>query len=151
MKPWVRLTLVTLTVGGGFAGFAATLQLLLKLDGHGLVSFALAAGFLALYAFVTASGLLFVRDQRQTVPLLVAFALQIPWVSSPIFGYRFAAGFQATIGFMGGALSAAFRLGSDWQCNLLQNRPWGIGVNLLALFITVLLAREIRYREATGQ
>ncbi len=140
MKPWLRLTLITLTVGGGFTGFSVTMQQLFKPQSQQPVYFALLVGFLALYAFVTASGLLFVQNPRQTGPLFIAIAMQVPWVSSPLFTYRFTSGFHVTIGVVGGSLGGGFNLGSDWQCNVFQKLPWGIGVNLFALVIMILLA-----------
>ncbi len=139
MKPWLRLTLITVAVGGGFTGFAATLQQLLKPQNQQPAYFVLVFGFLSLYAFVTFSGLLLVLNERQTSPLLVAFALQIPWVSSPLLAFRFTAGFHVTVGLLGGTFSGGFSLGSEWQCNLFQKLPWGIGVNLFAVLIVIIL------------
>jgi len=92
MKTWLRLTLITMTVGGGFAGVILTIQSLLDSGSRGPVHLVLLAGFLALYAFVTACGLLFVHDPSRLRPLLVALAIQIPWVSTPLVVYKFAAG-----------------------------------------------------------
>ena len=144
MKAWLRLTLITMTVGGGLSGFTATLQQLSSFQSQPPASSVLMVGFLGLYAMVTISGLLFVQDQRRIVPLIIALAIQIPWVSSPIFAYRFTAAFHLTIGLIGGKLNGGFRLGSDWQCSLFQKLPWGVGVNLFTLLIVILLARSIR-------
>ncbi len=144
MNAWLRLTLITVTVGGGFSGFTATLQQLSSLQSQPPASSILMVGFLGLYALVTISGLLFVQDQRRTVPLIIALAIQIPWVSSPLFAYRFSAAFHLTIGLIGGKLNGGFRLGSDWQCSLFQKLPWGVGVNLFALLVVLLLARTLQ-------
>lgn len=101
--------------------------------------------FLALYAFVTISGLLFAQNPRRTPPLLVALVLQIPWISSPLIAYQFTAGFHATVGLIGGSLIADFWLGSGWQLNLFRELPWGIGINLFALLMLVLLGRSRRW------
>lgn len=143
MKPWLRLTLITMTVGGGFTGFALTLQFLFKPQSQQLVYFLFIAVFLVLYAFVTASGLLFVLNPRRTLPLFIALGFQIPWISSPLIAYRFTAGLHATVGFVGGDFNGGFRLGSDWQFNLFQKSPWGLGVNLFAVAILTLLARAV--------
>ena len=60
MKPWLRLTLITMTVGGGFAGFVSTLQSLFNSLRASTLNLLLTVVFMGLYAFVTASGLLFV-------------------------------------------------------------------------------------------
>lgn len=143
MKTWLRLTIITMTVGGGFTGFALTLPFLLKPQSHQLFSSIFIACFLALYAFVTASGLLFVLNPQRTLPLFISLGFQIPWISSPLIAYRFTAGLHITVGFVGGDFNGGFRLGSDWQFNLFQKSPWGLGVNLFAVTILALLARAV--------
>ena len=144
MKTWLRLTLITMTVGGGFTGVALTLQTLLGLLGRQPLNFVLGAGILALYVFVTVSGLLFVQNLRRTGPLVVSIALQVPWVSSPLIAYRFAAGFQVSAAFIGGRFNGGVRLGSDFQINVLQQLPWGAGANIFALIVLVLLVRSLQ-------
>src|SRR6516225_2116906 len=100
MKTWLRLTLVTVTVGGGFTGVAITLQALLSPQQQPL-AYILLLAFLALFAFVTASGLIFVHNPQRTALLVPAIALQIPWVSSPLIAYKFAAGFQVGAALFG--------------------------------------------------
>ena len=141
MKSWLRLTLITVTVGGGFTGVAITLQSLLARQSQPLVNYALMLAFLALFAFVTISGLVFVHDPERTGLMIVSLALQIPWVSSPIIAYKLAAGFQVCIALIGGRLGGGFRLGSDFQINFFQQLPWGAGINLFALVLLVLLLR----------
>ena len=143
MRPWLRLTLVAMTVGGGFTGVALTLQFLLSPSGRQPANFILISAFLVLFAFVTGSGLLFVHNPRRTSPLIVATVFQIPWVSSPLVAYKFAAGFQVSIALIGGRFHGALRLGSDFQINFFQRLPWGAGINLFALLILVLLVRSL--------
>jgi cytochrome b561 len=128
-------------VGGEFTGVAITLQLLCGPQAQRPANFILISGFLALFTFVTVSGLLFVHNPRRTRPLVVATAIQVPWFSSPFVAYKFAAGFQVTVVFIGGRFNGGFQLGSDFQFNLLQQLPWGVGFNVFALVILVLLLR----------
>jgi hypothetical protein len=143
MKSWLRLTLVTVTVGGGFTGVVLTLQSLFR-QSQSQVYYLLMFAFLALFAFITASGLVFVHDPQRTDLLIIALALQIPWVSSPIIAYRLAAGFHVSFALIGGRLSGGFRLGSDFQINFFQLLPWGAGINLFALALLVLSLRATR-------
>jgi hypothetical protein len=147
VKTWLRLTLVTMAVGGGFTGVAVAFQALLGPQGRRPINFVLIGAFLLLFAFVTASGLLFVHNPKRTGPLLLCTAIQIPWVSSPIIAYKFAAGFQVCVALIGGKFSGGFRLGSDFQINLFQRLPWGIGINLFALLMFVLLLRAEQARD----
>ena len=146
MKAWLRLTLITMMVGGGFTGLVVTLQALIRSQDQPPAYFVLMGAFLALYAFVTVSGLLFVENPKKTGPLLLAIALQIPWISSPFITYRFAAGAQVSLGFIGGKVVGGVRLGSDWEFYFLSRIHWGLGVNLFAVLILILLLRS---REAS--
>jgi hypothetical protein len=143
MKSWLRLTLITVTVGGGFTGVALTLQLFLR-PSQPLAYYLLMLAFLALFAFITVSGLVFVHNPQRTDLLIVALGLQIPWVSSPVIAYKLAAGFQVCIALIAGRFAGGFRLGSDFQINVFQRLPWGAGVNLFALALLVLLLRAER-------
>jgi hypothetical protein len=96
MKIWLRLALITTTGGGGFTGIALTLSLF-RSQGTGFPSLILLIGFLVLYVFVLTSGLLFVRDPQRTGPLLAALAVQIPYISTPLIVYKFAAGVYAVV------------------------------------------------------
>jgi hypothetical protein len=140
MKQWLRLTLVTMTIGGGFTGVAITLQAMFTHEQSPL-GYVLMLMFLALFAFVTISGIVFVHNPNRTSLLVVALVLQVPWVSSPIFAYKFAAGFQVCGAVMGGHFAGGFRLGSDFQINFFQQLPWGIGINFFALALLILLIR----------
>src|SRR5689334_18670892 len=129
MKPGLKLVIVTLTVGGGFTGFAVALQGLSRgSNSGGSDSGLLFLAFACLYAYVVVSGLVLVLDNRM-VPAIIALALQVPWVSSPLFAYRFSAGFHATAGFLGRNPQFGFNIGSDWICSVAQNAPSGGGVN----------------------
>lgn len=151
MKAWLRLTLITMTVGGGFAGFAGTLQSLFNSPGASTLKLVLIFIFACLYVFVTVSGLLFVNDPRRTGPLVAALALQVPWISSSLITYKFAAGFESFI-FVGSPekqnaivhLGWDFLFGSSWKFGLSQENPVRLGVNLAALAILLLLLRALR-------
>lgn len=144
MKPWLRLTLITLTVGGGFTGFVQTLWPLFDPENQEPSYKVIMMAFLMLYAFVILSGLLFVQNQQRIAPLRLALWLQVPWVSSPVIAYQFVSGFHVTVGIADGYLTTDFWLGSGWTFYLFTEFPWGFGINLFALFMLVLLARSIR-------
>ncbi|MBI3476497.1 MAG: hypothetical protein HY010_12260 [Acidobacteria bacterium] len=148
MKTWLRLTLILITVGGGFTGAVLTLQSLPNSANH---KFAFVV-FAGLYVFVTVSGLAFVNDPQRTRPLLAAIAIQIPWITSPVIVYKFAAGVNTVLSMSGPAHAGnfgvhfgwAFFLGSSWEFALLQDNAWGIGINWFALLLFILLRRSVR-------
>ena len=122
MKPWLRLTLVTMTVGGGFAGVAGTLQSLFNSPGASALNLMLILVFLGLYVFVIISGLLFVHDPTRTGLLLAALAIQIPSISSSLVVYKFAAGLEAFINV--GGLGKDSTTGAHLDWNLLLGSSW---------------------------
>jgi hypothetical protein len=152
MKPWIRLTLITMTVGGGFAGFAGTLQSLFHSSGASTLNLVLMVVFMGLYVFVAASGLLFVHDPTRTGPLLAALAIQIPSISSSIIVYKFAAGLEAFIIIgsterertIGAYLGWDLLLGSSWRFAVQHDNPLRVGVNVAALAILALLWQTLR-------
>ncbi len=151
MNTSLRLILITMTVGGGFTGVAVTLQALLSPQGKGPASAVICLVFLLLYLFVLISGLLFVQNPRRMVPLVVALALQVPAIYSPIIAFRFVAGFNGTAGISETGVFWWVRLGSEWQLNLLQPLPWGVGINFVAVILLAALAYSIGRRNLVEQ
>ena len=149
MSTWLRLTIVTASVGGGFMGVALTLPLLFH-PPVGKLSYVLVATcFWGLYAFVTVSGLIFSIYPGRTRLLFAAFATQIPYVSSSVLTYKFAAGVPAflTLGAaensnkVGIHLNAEVLLGSSWYFGLLEPARFRFGVNVFALLMLILLRK----------
>ncbi len=157
MKPWLRLTLITTTVGGGFTGFAATFRALQSgLSSHSQPTLNLLTMvlFLILNAGVTASGLSFVYDPNRTEGLIASLAIQIPCISTSLITYRFATGCELVLSITGPAkgedlafhLGWAYFLGSSWTLSISEERQFGLGVNVWALTMLVLLWRSVRIR-----
>lgn len=141
MNAPLRLTLVTMSVGGGFLGTALVLQLLLGPEAQLLTAIQL----MLLFLFVTVSGLIFVQWPDRSKPLVVALALQIPLVSSPFFTYRLWVGNGFTVGVVDGHFYwHVVWIGSRGEVGWFGNFPWGVGINLVALvlFLLLLIARK---------
>lgn len=137
MKAWLLLTLITMTIGGGFTGVALTSQMLLSQKTGDVNAILILCGFALLNLFVLATGLLFVQNPKRTTPIAIALALQIPAISTPIIGYRYITGLGATVGVGKDGLFYLVRLGSDIQFNLLRPAPAAVGVNLIALVLLI--------------
>ncbi len=152
MKPWLRLLLVTASVGGGFTGIVLSIGIFA--NAHSAGQLILCVVFLGLYGFVTASGLIFVYDPKRTRPLVAAFALQIPWLSSPVFVYQFAAAICSAITL--GPPEEVDRIGVHFGWGLFfgahflirfgssMDVPVGVGVNVAAVVLLYLLLRANR-------
>jgi hypothetical protein len=142
MKSWLRKAYIILTVGGSFTGTVLTLQVFMSSKEAIPMVYAMYACFIGLYAYGIWAGLRFSENEEDKKHLIIFYWLQVPWVSSPIIGYRFAAGFHISGACIGDKLSGFFRLGSDWQFNLLQSIPWGIGLNFFALVMVLILMKK---------
>jgi len=142
MKPWLRRLLVILTIGGSFTGIVLTLQGFFSSKEANPLLYAMYVCFIVLYGYGVLAGLSFSEREEDKKSLIVFYWLQVPWISSPIIGYRFTSGFHISGAFIGDKMSGFFRLGSDWQFNLFQEIPWGIGLNVFALAVALFLMRK---------
>lgn len=138
-----RWFLLVLAIGGGFTGIVAVVRDIIHVK-IGFIGLIFALGFAGLYIFTIASGLLFADNPRCTLPLMISLIFQIPPVSSPMLSYDFGARFWFTVGFVNGHFAADRQLGSVWFASFLQNQPWGIGINLFAVLVLVMLVRYAR-------
>jgi hypothetical protein len=144
MRAWLRLILVAMSVGGGFAGLTvATLafQQIKQMPAVALFGMLL---FFLLYALTVVAGLLFVHNPRWTTPLALILAIQIPRFSSPFIAYHFMAAFQAYVGFFNGHMTNRLDFGADFGLNLLGRNPWGFSINLIPFILLILLLRTAR-------
>jgi hypothetical protein len=146
----LRLTIVAATVGGGFAGFMVTFQVLCD-SSHSLANSILLVFFALLYLFVTAAGLMFVHDPASTRLVSIALAMQTVWISSPLIVYNFSAGFRAVlelgvVSHQPGQWSALINydviIGSGFKFRWLQDNPWYLGLNFFLFVLLLLLGRS---------
>ena len=150
MSTWLRLTLVTMTVGGGFTGVVVGSEAPFTPAAKTPAFVVFAVVTFLLYLFVLIAGLLFVYDARRTTPLVVALGLQIPVISSPLVAYRFGAGLYAAVGYATTGFFLRIRFGADFQLFLLRPLPAGLGVNLTAVVLLAALSWSMRPRLTAG-
>lgn len=153
MKTWLRLLLVVSTVGGGFTGFSLMAGSFNSFMEHGLATELVGLTLMTLFAFVTITGLLFVYDSRCVRPMLAAIALQIPWMSLPVFEYHFSAASYVAV-----TLGSPQRAGQILTYGLIADLgaygrlrftsvlegPWSVGINLFAVLLYILLRVSLR-------
>lgn len=154
MKTWLRLTLVTCTVGGGFTLLVGSLWALSHIDQNLPLAVALDWIVIASSVFIIVSGLVLVYDPRRTRLAQVALAIQIPYLSSPLFVYKLISGaglytvfsLQPIEGFtlFGGNIWIRFQLGGYSSLAILEAHPLGIGINWVALFLFMMLRNSMR-------
>ena len=156
MKTWLRLTLITMTVGGGYAGIVVMLQALMTPQNRDFPNLEILASFFGLYSYVIASGLVFVCNPQRTRPMMMALAAQIPRISSPLIAYKFCAGaesfFDVKIAPPGLRFEGElFFFGSRCHVAMLREAPWSMGVNIFALLMLVLLWRAVRPSDSAAR
>lgn len=150
MRVWQWRAIGVLTLGGSFLGLVLTL---ITVPGVGnLLSKFIASIFVGLYAWGVWCGMGMLERSVDTFRKSILFwAFQIPYFTSPLLSYNFSSGARATV-----ALQTAdpqflwtVQLGSHFAAMVLRPAAWGIGVNLLALVVTVFLS--YKYRAYTSQ
>lgn len=148
MSSWLRLTLITMTVGGGFTGLVVSLQIFIQSLGQQWPSILIAAIMLLLYIYVFVAGLLFVQSPQRTGPLFWALLIQIPWISSSILVFNFAAGLGFLLGIkyadsgIGFAPGWYYAIGAHSDLVVMRHNPVIIGMNICAFGFLVLLLRS---------
>jgi len=154
MNAWLRLTLILVTVGGGFYGMVAVFQAFEGYYDAGGTNLLFWICMLGAYSFITAAGLIFAHEP-QSVPLLrAALAMQIPWVSSSLVFYHLSAGFSFFLYFghpgdtegSGATFWYQANLGARCSLAVFQQHPWTVGVNVVPVVLLILLIRSGRTR-----
>jgi hypothetical protein len=160
MRTWLRLTLVAITVGGGFPlVFGMYEAFRSDLIWNSPATVALLCIMAGVAIFVTVSGLLFVHDPRCIRPMQFAIALQIPWFSSPWFAYKMVYGLSL-IAFLGekspngnipglqvggpnGYIGYQPEFGTSFFVTFAHS-PFGIGINLIAVLLILMIRSSVR-------
>jgi hypothetical protein len=150
MKSWLRLTVVTCTVGGGFTLLSLASYGLLHLGTNPGTAIVLNWWFaVVLSVFIVISGLALVHDPCRSRLAEVAVALQIPYFCSPLLGWTLISGVGlstaissrpiAGLTLVGGNLWIGLELGAHFTFSYFNEHSWGIGVNWVALLLFTML------------
>lgn len=145
MRVWQWRAIGMLTLGGSFLGAVMTLVAIPGADN--LLSKLITLIFAGLYAWGTWCGIRMLERSFDALRKGILFwAFQIPYLTSPLLSYNFSSGARAAV-----ALQSTdphflwtLQLGSYFVGTILRPAAWGIGVNLLALVVTVLLSYKYR-------
>ena len=148
MQLWQRRILGALAIGGGALGVAVGVQV--AVSSGGALPWLLIAPFLGLYLWGIWCGVCLIENREgASRSNSVFWAIQVPLLQSPYFGYFFTSGFFSTITFQPSETKVGFLfwLGSKFEISLMQaDKPLVLGVNLFALAIAVFL--YVHFRKA---
>jgi len=144
MNIWTKRVLIVLSVGGGFLGAVLMTSLFPQAQGR-VVTYMLIVAMMAVFLFGVFCGLRFIEDEAKGLRLLRWFyGIQIPLISSPIFAYQLSSGAAFNVSLGSWKINLFWRLGSEMGLWFLQDRPWGIGVNIFALAVFIWINRLIK-------
>ena len=149
MQMWQRRTLGALALGGSFLGLSLAFEQLF--NSASLLEKLLQALFLGLYGWGIWCGIALLENADRALLLNRRFwAIQIPFVSSPIVSYMIASGCLLFVSFHPAETKFEFdvRFGSQAGYSLLRlGQAWAFGVNVFALgvylFLTWCIRREM--------
>jgi hypothetical protein len=144
MAAWEWRVLGVLALGGSFLGLVVGTSVLPAQQG--VLARVLMVPFLGLYAWGIWCGLrMLERAPRALLPNAWFWALQVPYLTSPVLGYAFTSGsflyltwapFTSNFGF-------TWRLGSQFQYSLLEgDKPFVIGINVFAFAMLAWIIRR---------
>lgn len=146
MRKCIIYFLIVLEVGGGFMGIWSLFvgsQMNPDIPAY-FCFFPLCIG--ALFLFGIVAGLAFMeKPQLGTALSAIYQALQIPVMSSPLLTYTLISGLQIGVGWLEGRPVVLSEFGARSTFFILRHTdPWGIGINVLALFLFVYLLFQLR-------
>ncbi|HEX8323680.1 MAG TPA: hypothetical protein VF595_07170 [Tepidisphaeraceae bacterium] len=143
MPNWVRLALVTLSIGGGFMGMTLTAGILFRHGTEPVAELLIGLIFLALYGLLILSGLILVQNRQNLKPLAAAFLLQVPVISSPAMTYRFSGGIYTPLLFGVNGVKWFIWAGAEWYFSILRPAPVAFGFNVFAVGVFAYLVVQI--------
>ena len=140
-----RRALSILSIGGGYLGVVISLSNLWAVSGFFTSLFVLC--FVGLYLFGIVSGTFLLESGSLKAIRLnyIYWMLQVPVLMSPILGYQFSSGLVLNI-WLGSfdGFGWNISLGSSFRYSMFESyQPWLMGINIIALAITLSLRKII--------
>ncbi len=144
MNIWAKRLFILLSIGGGYCGAVFMFLLFPQVKGQ-IAGYILVSAMIATFAFGVFCGLSFIEDEEKGLKLLRwFFGIQIPILSSPLFAYQLSAGAGVNLSWIGSNMSIFWRFGSEMGVWILQDRPWGLGLNIFALVMFIWTNRILK-------
>jgi hypothetical protein len=141
------------SIGGGALGITVVVSNLNQ--DSGILYWIFCLSFIALYIWGCWCGILLIENSPTSLQLNRRFwFIQIPVFMSPILGYSFSSGayFNVWTSLTHFRLGADWYLGSHFNYSLLQSdKPFLLGVNLLALGVFIYLSKKIRELQSSNK
>ena len=139
MNKGIKRVLLVSELGGGFLGLCLILQMFFmpELTAGSAIVYIVFAG---IFLFGTIAGILIAENHRKAIFLsLIYQGMQVLQISSPTVIYYLHSGFHITLFLERNRFGANFRLGTDFAFYLFTQRPYGFGINIVALLFFIYL------------
>jgi hypothetical protein len=147
MNIWTKRLFILLSVGGGYCGAVFMFLLFPQVKGQ-IAGYILVSAMIATFGFGVFCGLRLIEDEEKGLRLLRwFFGVQIPILSSPLLAYQLSSGAGVNLSWIGSNMSIFWRFGSEMGVWILQDRPWGLGLNAFALVMFVWTNRILKKKE----
>jgi hypothetical protein len=141
MNLWTRRILILFSIGGGFGGLAFGIPMIY--GANGLTNWVLVLPILSVFILGIYAGWRLGENEPRGLCLAQwFFAIQIPFVSSPYFGFGFVGGIGLRLGLNEHGILISSRLGSEAWISLWQGAPWAIAVNVAPLVLLIVCSRR---------
>lgn len=146
MQQWQRRILGILAIGGSALGITIGLQLLFSTGNP--IAWLFTSIFIGLYTWGIWCGVRMLEAHDNSAHFnFVFWAVQIPLLQSPYFGYFFSSGLFSTLTFKPSTVKFDFLfwLGSKFEYSLMQaEKPLVLGINVFALAVAAFLYSQVR-------
>jgi hypothetical protein len=142
--------LAILEVGGaGYGIYSLSQAGIRSLSPFGVV---VLGALTVLYFLSLVAGVLLARGSQFGILCSVFLQwLQVVWLSTPVFSYRFYSGACLFLGMSEGSPGFDFRMGSGWDFHLTRaGAPLSFALNVIPILALILL-RMVRLQERQGQ
>lgn len=132
---WSHRILLVLIIGGSFMGISTTVMSALAVSEWTASAYGGLILATLFYGYGLFVGLRLAELPNDIRHVVIFYLLQVPFFSSPFFLFRFMAGADADVAYFPSGFAANYRFGSSWEVGVLENVPWGFGINLFAVGI----------------
>lgn len=119
-------------------------QLFSQVNGN-VMSCMLIVIMIATFAFGIVCGFRLIDEENKGLRMLRwYFGIQIPCISSPLFSYHLSSGIGISAIWTGHHITFSWRIGSEMGVWVLQEHPWAIGINVVALILFIWVCRILK-------
>ena len=144
MNKWPLRFHLTMTIGGGFAGFTIGVFTLVNNGGQlKAAAILLVLAFCGVCVWAISVGLRLAEGRNPIRELEAFYLLQIPYLTTPMFSYHLGLGVMLYLGVLQNGRNIQTQLGADWQGAFLGGDGFSFAINLVPIAVLWMLRRTV--------